>query len=98
MDFHLLYIPDILDVFGWQRSTSLLSMSRDGSALPDIYGAFDLVALVRGNETDYKPSPVVSINGTDVEEWLNECVYLQMAVYWKLAVCLHVTVPTQIRH
>ena len=73
-DFHLVYIPDILEnVFSWVRPVNIISVSLDGTSLPEVYDVSDVIALNGGlNGTTYKPSPVVKINDTDVETWINQ--------------------------
>ncbi|KAK5712816.1 hypothetical protein LTR15_011809 [Elasticomyces elasticus] len=71
-DGHTYYIPDINAIFAWTRGIALYSISSDGLALPQIYADSDLPSLSATNKTDYTPSPIVSINGRDVETVLNE--------------------------
>jgi hypothetical protein len=65
-DFHLVYRADILSVFTWERAGSLISVSTDGTSLPNIYDASDIVSLAQINGTMFKTSPVVQINDTQV--------------------------------
>jgi hypothetical protein len=70
-DNHLAWQPDILaGVMQFQRpsGTELVSVSSDGSQLPEIYAYRDL-ALAQNN-TSFEPSPVRTINGVGVEEYL----------------------------
>ncbi|KAK4903104.1 hypothetical protein LTR27_000032 [Elasticomyces elasticus] len=71
-DGHTYYIPDINAIFAWTRGVALYSISSDGLALPQIYASLDLPSLSTTNMTDYTPSPIVRINGRDVETVLNE--------------------------
>jgi hypothetical protein len=73
-DFHFVYSPDILNVFTWQRTVELLSVSPDGQSLPDIYAVQDISVLANATGSDYRPSAVTQINGTDTQEWLNRYV------------------------
>ena len=65
-DFHLVYRADILSVFNWERAAGLVSVSVDGTSLPNVYDPLDLAALAKVNGTMYKTSPVVQINDTQV--------------------------------
>ena len=65
-DFHLVYRADILSVFSWERASGLVSVSVDGTSLPNVYDSEDLFALAKVNGTMYKTSPVVQINDTQV--------------------------------
>lgn len=70
-DNHLAWQPDILaSVMQFQRpaGTELVSVSSDGSQLPEIYSYRD-VQLAK-NDTSFKPSPVRTINGIGAEEYL----------------------------
>ncbi|KAF2444240.1 peptidase S41 family protein [Karstenula rhodostoma CBS 690.94] len=70
-DNHLAWQPDILaGVMQFQRpaGTELVSVSSDGNQLPEIYAYRDL-GLAKNN-TSFKPSPVRTINGVGVEEYL----------------------------
>lgn len=70
-DNHLAWQPDILaGVMQFQRpaGTELVSVSMDGVALHEIYSYGDLT--VAQKSTTFKPSPVRSINGQGVEEYL----------------------------
>lgn len=63
-DFHLVYHADILYVFNWIRTDNLISVSTDGTSLPNVYDAIDIDALAKINGTMYQASPVVQINDT----------------------------------
>ncbi|KAL1602739.1 hypothetical protein SLS60_006160 [Paraconiothyrium brasiliense] len=70
-DNHLAWQPDILaGVMQFQRpaGTELVSVSSDGSQLPEIYAYRDLE--LAKNNTSFEPSPVRTINGVGVEEYL----------------------------
>lgn len=56
-------------VFSFERNFTLISISKDGISVPEVYGTPDL-AVLAGNVTDpgYKPSPISKINGEDVEK------------------------------
>lgn len=63
-DFHLIYVADIMNVFNWWRTSYLVSVSVDGTSLPNVYDSADLAALAGINGSSYKPSPIVQINDT----------------------------------
>ncbi|KAF2704121.1 hypothetical protein K504DRAFT_390754 [Pleomassaria siparia CBS 279.74] len=70
-DNHLGWQPDILaGVMQFQRpaGTELVSVSADGTSLPEIYSYRDL--MLAKNNTSFKPSPIRTINGQGVEEYL----------------------------
>ena len=71
-DFHLVWMPDIVTIFEWFRSESLISISPDGLSLPSVYGFSDLEALRNPNGSGYQPSAVVQVNSVEVETWVNE--------------------------
>ena len=84
-DGHFSYVPDILQVFLFTRLASdrimsdgtldpfsLLSVSDDGVQLPSVYGYSDRFALASPAASNYRPSPIVKINGEDVETWLEK--------------------------
>lgn len=70
-DNHLAWQPDILGgVMQFQRpaGTELVSVSADGVALPEIFAFRDLE--LAKNDSSFKPSPIRTINGQGVEEYL----------------------------
>ncbi|KAF2018290.1 hypothetical protein BU24DRAFT_168046 [Aaosphaeria arxii CBS 175.79] len=70
-DNHLAWQPDILaGVIQFQRpaGTELVSVSSDGRALPEIFAYRDLELANR--DKSFQPSPVRTINGRGVEEYL----------------------------
>ncbi|KAK3716553.1 hypothetical protein LTR37_006449 [Vermiconidia calcicola] len=72
-DGHLNFNPDIKSVFYFMRENNLVSVSKDGLALPEVYLDLDLPMLSgRSNGTKYTASPVSSINGEPVETFLND--------------------------
>ncbi|KAH0292500.1 hypothetical protein KCU62_g2010, partial [Aureobasidium sp. EXF-3399] len=83
-DGHLLYIPDIVDVFAFGRLLnedlddqgfpayfSLISVVTGESDTPDVYAYSDEAALTNPGDFGYSPSPIIQINGEDVLTWLN---------------------------
>lgn len=72
-DNHLAWQPDILaGVLQFQRpaGTELVSVSTDGTQLPEIFAFRDLELAL--NDTSFKPSPVRTINGEGVTEYLQK--------------------------
>lgn len=70
-DNHLTWQPDILaSVMQFQRpaGTELISVSSDGTQIPEIYAYRDM--QLAKNNTSFKPSPVRTINGVGAEEYL----------------------------
>ncbi|TLD25508.1 hypothetical protein PspLS_05959 [Pyricularia sp. CBS 133598] len=66
-DGHFDYKPALLQVFGFQSSRGLKSISKDGLELPEIYDEDD---LVHSRSQNFTPSPVVSIDGIPVVDYL----------------------------
>ncbi|PPJ55114.1 hypothetical protein CBER1_01536 [Cercospora berteroae] len=74
---HLVYVPDIVGVFSLahvldDQLFSLVSVSSDGTSLPDVYAYKDLTALSQSQGSEYEPSPITEINGRGAEDFLNE--------------------------
>ncbi|KAI0411557.1 hypothetical protein F5X98DRAFT_357027 [Xylaria grammica] len=69
-DGHFLILPCSLNAFTFfrQEASSLVSVSQDGLAQPEIYAATDVGALSSGSA---RVSPVTKINGQDVTEYLD---------------------------
>lgn len=70
-DNHLSWQPDIMaGVMQFQRpaGTELVSVSSDGNALPEIFAYRDLE--IAKNDNSFRPSPIRTINGQGVEEYL----------------------------
>ncbi|KAF2122064.1 hypothetical protein BDV96DRAFT_136935 [Lophiotrema nucula] len=70
-DNHLTWQPDILaGVMQFQRpaGTELVSVSADGQSIPEIYSYRDW--QLAKNDSSFKPSPIRTINGQGVEEYL----------------------------
>ncbi|KAI1754864.1 hypothetical protein F4782DRAFT_463688 [Xylaria castorea] len=74
-DGHFFITPCSLAPFAFQRDEiGLVSVSEDGRKTPEIYVGADLQALASGNTT---VSPVMTINGQDVTEYLEGVADLQ---------------------
>lgn len=77
-DFHLNWNPDILEVFTFRRGNvgfglvdefGLVSVSKDGKEVPEIYNYYDLWGAASEGWT---PSPIVKINDKDAVEFLED--------------------------
>lgn len=58
-------------VFNWRRRTALVSVSVNGTAVPEVYVYDDILDTMGGNPS-YTPTPLVLINGRDSTEYLQE--------------------------
>lgn len=69
-DFHLTFFTDLTQIFEFARlGGAVVSFSEDGVSLPKIYLESD-IRLQRSS--NFKASPVVSINGQDAEKYLEK--------------------------
>ncbi|KAJ5586856.1 uncharacterized protein N7459_002621 [Penicillium hispanicum] len=66
-DGHLSIKPCSFNVLGFRNELPLVSVSSNGTALPEVYTFNDAQQLQAGNK---KVSPIVSINGVDVQSYL----------------------------
>ena len=67
---HLIFYPDLLvNPWYWSRAVSLVSISQDGSALPEIYLRDDILRDVPG------PSRLTKINGIDAQKYVQDLVF-----------------------
>ena len=67
---HLIFYPDlIVNPWYWSRQVSLVSVSKDGSALPDIYFRDD---ILRDNQD---ASPLATINGVSAQKFIQDLVF-----------------------
>lgn len=69
-DYHINYVPDILQVFYWQRDVSVVALSDDGVELPKLYVTSDALKVADGNTTEDKISDIQKINGLDAWSYL----------------------------
>ncbi|KAF2000691.1 hypothetical protein P154DRAFT_434352 [Amniculicola lignicola CBS 123094] len=70
-DGHFVYIPDVVGaVFNYARPLALVSVSEDGKKLPKPYVYQDILATSVGKKAHFKASSIVSINGQDALEYL----------------------------
>lgn len=67
-NYHFNYLPDILQVFGFQRPVGVATIADDGSSVPKTYVIQDLLA--QEEDDDINISPIKSINGQDVQKYL----------------------------
>lgn len=69
-DGHFVFVPDVIGtVFNWARKTPLVSVSSDGEELPNPFVYTDVLAESFKNAS-FTPSAIVSINGQDASEYL----------------------------
>jgi hypothetical protein len=69
-DGHFVYYIDSVNlIFSFARTTPLVSVSTDGSSIPEVYVYADILASSFGNLT-YTPSPLAEIDGQDSTEFL----------------------------
>ncbi len=69
-DGHFVYYPDSVNlIFSFGRTTPLVSVSKDGQSIPEVYVYADILASSFGN-TSFTPSPLAQIDGQDSTEWL----------------------------
>jgi hypothetical protein len=69
-DGHFLYIPDVVgELFHFERTTALVSVSEDGRNLPLVYAYSDLLESYAGNAS-FEPSHIVQIDGVNTTDFL----------------------------
>lgn len=69
-DGHFVYYPDsVTEIFSFGRTTPIVSVSSDGTSIPEVYVYADILAASRGNLT-WTPSPLAQIDGQDSTTWL----------------------------
>ncbi|KAF2463622.1 peptidase S41 family protein-like protein [Lindgomyces ingoldianus] len=69
-DGHFTYVPDSVgSIFNFGRPVPLVSVSEDGKKLPAVFAYYDVLGMQFKN-ISYTPSPIVQINGQDVNEYL----------------------------
>ncbi|KAF1969056.1 hypothetical protein BU23DRAFT_248765 [Bimuria novae-zelandiae CBS 107.79] len=67
---HLIFYPDLLvNPWYWSRNVSLVSISTDGSALPEIYFRDDILHSVPN------ASRLAQINGVDAQKFIEDLVF-----------------------
>lgn len=71
-DYHFLYQPDIVGVISFPRNVSLMSVSVDGSSVPELYDGRDIRVLAASDSTDGAVSPITRINDVPAEDFLRE--------------------------
>ncbi|KAL1962724.1 hypothetical protein VTN77DRAFT_9268 [Rasamsonia byssochlamydoides] len=76
-DGHFRFLPDLLTLaMTFSRNVGLVSVSLNGTDLPQIYVHSDINALVASKAGNFTPSPVTSINGQDAVAFLNDWAQL----------------------
>ncbi|KAH6886273.1 peptidase S41 family protein [Thelonectria olida] len=73
-DAHVELNSGILAAFAFASPVDLMTASKDGKEIPKVYFKDDILALQEG---DVDISPVVSINGIDVDDFLTDLAALQ---------------------
>lgn len=69
-DGHFVFLPDSsTGIFTWGRTTPLVSVSTDGTSIPEVYVYADVLSASFGNAS-FTPSPLMEINGQNSTEWL----------------------------
>lgn len=69
-DGHFVFYPDSVTlIFSFGRTTPLVSVSLDGSSVPDVYVYADVLTASFGNAS-FTPSPLTMIDGQESTEWL----------------------------
>ncbi len=67
---HFVYYPDSVNlIFSFGRTTPLVSVSKDGESIPEVYVYADVLAASFSNST-FTPSPLTEIDGQNSTEWL----------------------------
>ncbi|KAM0276574.1 hypothetical protein ACHAQH_006627 [Verticillium albo-atrum] len=80
-DNHFNYSPAILSTFLFIRNQlDIVSISSDGTDVPDIYMTIDVLAAGRGNST-FRPSAIQDIDGVSVFEFLEKDAVRNVANY-----------------
>ncbi|WPH02081.1 Hypothetical protein R9X50_00493600 [Acrodontium crateriforme] len=68
-DGHFAFLPDsVTSVFNFARRTALVSVSMDGTSLPQVFVYADILASQTGAK--FTPSHITKINGQDAIEYL----------------------------
>ena len=66
-DFHFVFMPDLVTALPFFRNGGqIISLSEDGLSLPQVY----LVSDLNRTSSDFTASPIETINGQPVEEYL----------------------------
>lgn len=77
-NFHLNYIPDILQVFSFSRTVKIASVADEGTATPKAYVWEDL--MVQDVDDSVNISAITKINGEDVEDYLTKMASRQQYI------------------
>ncbi len=73
-NFHFNYVPDILQVFTFQRQFNVASVSSNGTALPKLYVHEDIAAVAANSS---QVSDITQINGVNAYDYLVSSSYAQ---------------------
>lgn len=73
-NFHMNWLPDILQIFTYKRPVAIVAASGDGKSLPKIYLADEAEEIASGSTLKY--SAVKTINGEDVYQYLEDIAAL----------------------
>ena len=68
-DNHLSFISDMAFVIGFERNHSLVSISKDGVALPELYIYDDIMKTQNGEK--FTPSSIKTINGQNATSYVS---------------------------
>ena len=68
-DNHLSFISDMASVIGFERNHSLVSISKDGVALPELYIYEDIMKTQNGEK--FTPSSIKTINGQNATSYVS---------------------------
>ncbi|KAF2256639.1 hypothetical protein BU26DRAFT_526971 [Trematosphaeria pertusa] len=71
-NFHFNYQPDILQAFTWWRQVAVVSISDDGTSMPKLYSAEDMILATRGDLSMSDISEITQINGEDAYTYLDK--------------------------
>ncbi|KAF9889363.1 hypothetical protein FE257_007473 [Aspergillus nanangensis] len=74
-NFHFNYVPDILQIFFFQRTVQLATVSEDGQSVPKTYVVQDLE-----DDSTSKISAITKIDGQDVQEYLEKLAFREQYI------------------
>ncbi|KAE9380586.1 hypothetical protein N431DRAFT_133110 [Stipitochalara longipes BDJ] len=69
-DFHLNLPLPLLNIFYFGTDFSLASVSLDGTSLPEVYSAAELINYVENGYSTTAPSPIISINDEPTADYI----------------------------
>lgn len=69
-DGHFVFYPDsVTEIFSFGRTVPLVSVSVDGTSIPEVFAYADVLTASFGNAS-FTPSPLTMIDGENSTEWL----------------------------